>query len=378
MIDWELHENRGRFASLMADQLDDALFQENERLDAIVDDRQYCNVGPMHVRSGGQLDTVTIAYETWGDLNSDQSNAILVCHALSGDSHAIGWWDRMVGPGKAIDTEKYFVVGTNVLGGCQGSTGPASLASDGKPYGSRFPVIQVEDMVEAQYRLMQSLSIQQWAMVAGGSMGGMQAICWAAQHPNAVRKVWCTASSSAHSAMQIGFNEAGRQAILRDPQFQNGDYYDGEGPIQGLSVARMLGHLSFLSESSFAQKFGRKLQDKEQFSFDGSIEFAVESYLSYQGDKFTKRFDANSFIALTRAIDYYEIKSLESAQCEFLFTSFDSDWIYPSHQSAELHELAQRAGKTSRYVEISLPWGHDAFLLDGENQGKLVKEFLSD
>jgi homoserine O-acetyltransferase/O-succinyltransferase len=361
----------------MPDQIDDALFQENERLGVVLDQRQYCQVGSMDIRAGGHLESVTITYETWGTLNADQSNAVLICHALSGDSHAIGWWDRLVGAGKALDPEKYFIVGTNVLGGCQGSTGPASIAPDGKPYGSRFPTIQVEDMVEAQFRLMSHLGIKQWALVAGGSMGGMQAICWAVQHTEAVRRVWCTASAPAHSAMQIGFNEAGRQAIIRDPNFNGGDYYTGESPNNGLSVARMLGHLSFLSESSFAQKFGRNLQDKTQFSFDGSIEFAVESYLNYQGDKFTGRFDANSFIALTRAIDYFELTSFDKAKCDFLFTSFDSDWIYPTHQSIRLHEMAIAAGLKSSHTEISLPWGHDSFLLDGEIQGKLLKAFIS-
>lgn len=356
--------------------LDDALFQENERLTVQVDARQYCQIGALELKAGGRLPEVVIAYETWGDLNSDKSNAILVCHALSGDSHAVGWWDRIVGPGKAIDTDKYFVVGTNVLGGCQGSTGPSSLTEDGTPYGSRFPVIQVEDMVAAQMHLMEILDIDSWALVAGGSMGGMQAICWATQYPDSVRRVWCTASGRAHSAMQIGFNEAGRQAILRDPNFNDGDYYNSEPPNHGLAVARMLGHLTFLSESSFASKFGRHLQNKSEFSFDGSIEFAIESYLNYQGDKFTKRFDANSHIVLTRAIDYYELKSFAPAQCKFLFTSFTSDWIYPTHQSAELHRLALDSEKESSFVEIESPWGHDAFLLESEHQGRLVREFL--
>lgn len=357
--------------------LDDALFQENERLTAVSDDRKYCDVGAMDLKAGGHLPKVVIAYETWGELNSDKSNAILICHALSGDSHAIGWWDRLVGPGKAIDTNHYYVVGTNVLGGCQGSTGPGSLAEDGQPYGSRFPVIQVEDMVEAQCRLTEHLGIESWALVAGGSMGGMQAVCWATQHPSTVRKVWCTASCAAHSAMQIGFNESGRQAILRDPNFNGGDYYGGLSPNNGLSVARMIGHLTFLSEGSFASKFGRNLQDKENFAFDGSIEFAIESYLNYQGDKFTKRFDANSHIVLTRAIDYYQLKSFAPAECDFLFTSFNSDWIYPTHQSAELHKLALAAGKNSTFVEIDSPWGHDAFLLESDIQGRLVRDFLA-
>lgn len=361
----------------MSESIDDGLFQENERLTASTSDRLICSIGTLKIRAGGCLENVEIAYETWGSLNADQSNAVLICHALSGDSHAIGWWDRIVGPGKPIDTNRYFVVGTNVLGGSQGSTGPASLSPSGRPYGSKFPVIQIEDMVDAQHRVMKSLGIRSWALIAGGSMGGMQAISWAVQYPSAARKVWCTASAATHSAMQIGFNEAGRQAIQRDSGFKGGDYYGENGPINGLSVARMLGHLSFLSEASFSQKFGRKLQDKGQFSFDGSTEFAVESYLNYQGDKFTKRFDANSFITLTRAIDYFELRSFTNAECEFLFTSFDSDWIYPSHQSVTLQNMAELAGCMSSHVEISLPWGHDSFLLDGEHQGKLVRDFIS-
>ncbi|MFM9873515.1 MAG: homoserine O-acetyltransferase [Fimbriimonadaceae bacterium] len=362
----------------MPDHIDDALFQENERLASAADQRRYCNTGHLDFGAGGCLEESIIAYETWGELNEEKTNAILICHALSGDSHAVGWWDRIVGPGRAIDTTKYFVVGTNVLGGCQGSTGPASLGPNGVEFGSEFPVIEIQDMVVAQHRVMESLGIEKWALVAGGSMGGMQAISWAVQYPSAVQRVWCTASAAAHGAMQIGFNETGRQAIRRDPAFMGGDYYGGEGPVQGLAIARMLGHLSFLSEESFTHKFGRNLQDKTQFSFDGEIEFAVESYLNYQGDKFTKRFDANSFITLTRAIDYFDLKSLEKAQCAFLFTSFDSDWIYPTHQSATLHQMALDAGLKSRHVEISLPWGHDSFLLDGEEQGKLVQELLSD
>lgn len=352
------------------------LFQENERLATKEDSRQYCDIGSMTLKAGGQLLNVTVAYETWGNLDSTGTNAILVCHALSGDSHAIGWWDRLVGPGKGIDTDRYYVVGTNVLGGCRGSTGPSSLQEDGQPYGSRFPVIQVEDMVEAQFQLSQALGIQKWALVAGGSMGGMQAIQWSVQFPELVDRVWCTASCAAHSAMQIGFNEAGRQAVLRDPAFQGGDYYPNPGPVDGLAVARMIGHLTFLSESSFDSKFGRGLQGKESFAFDGGVEFAVESYLNYQGDKFTHRFDANSHLALTRAIDYYRLESFAGAQCHFLFTAFDSDWIYPSHQSAELHNLAVAAGCVSEFQEISCPWGHDAFLLEDVEQSRLVRLFL--
>ncbi|MBL8067211.1 MAG: homoserine O-acetyltransferase [Armatimonadetes bacterium] len=358
-------------------ETDNALFQENERQTPLGDGRRYFDAGDMQLKAGGFLPSVTVAYETWGELNPSRSNAVLICHALSGDSHAVGWWDRLVGPGRTIDTEKYFVVGTNVLGGCRGTTGPCSMAEDGKPYGSRFPTILVEDMVEAQKRLTEALGVGKWALVAGGSMGGMQAIQWSVQCPQMVDRVWCTASCAAHSAMQIGFNEAGRQAVLRDPAFLGGDYYPGPGPVNGLAVARMIGHLTFLSESSFASKFGRALQGKEAFSYNGGTEFAVESYLNYQGDKFNQRFDANSHLVLTRAIDYYRLESFSGAGARFLFTAFDSDWIYPSHQSRELHRLAQLAGCQSEFVEINCPWGHDAFLLEEVEQGRLVRGFLS-
>ncbi|QYK53845.1 MAG: homoserine O-acetyltransferase [Fimbriimonadaceae bacterium] len=362
--------------NLPEDSIDSALFQENERTSSVGQPKEVVSVGELHLRAGGYLPDVEVAYESWGTLNSDASNAILICHALSGDSHAIGWWDRLVGPGKAIDTEKYFVVCSNALGGCQGTTGPASSAEDGRPYGSRFPVVQVEDMVEIQARLADHLGIGRWLCVAGGSMGGMQALCWAVQYPNRVAGVWATASCAAHSAMQIGFNEVGRQAIQRDPEWKGGDYYDGPGPVNGLSVARMAGHLSYLSDQSFTMKFGRRLQDGDEFRFDNGIEFAIESYLNYQGDKFTNRFDANSYLLLTRAIDYFSLKSLESAKCKFLFTSFDSDWIYPSHQIEQLHAMAQEAGKQSEWHEIASPMGHDSFLLDDQRQAEIVKAWL--
>jgi len=362
--------------NLPEDSIDSALFQENERTSSAGEAKLVVSVGELKLGAGGYLPNVEVAYETWGELNSDSSNAILICHALSGDSHAIGWWDRLVGPGRAIDTDHYYVVCSNALGGCQGTTGPASLAEDGRPYGSRFPAVQVEDMIEVQARLADYLGVHRWQCVAGGSMGGMQALCWAVQYPERVAGVWATASCAAHSAMQIGFNEVGRQAIQRDPNWHGGDYYDGSGPLNGLSVARMAGHISYLSDQSFTMKFGRKLQDHDEFRFDGGIEFAVESYLNYQGDKFTHRFDANSYLVLTRAIDYFSVNSLASSQCKFLFTSFDSDWIYPSHQSEKLHQMAQDAGKRSEWVEIVSPLGHDSFLLDDQLQAKVLSDWL--
>lgn len=356
-------------------QIDPALFQENERTAPRADERRFAQLGALTCESGGYLPSVTVAYETWGRLSPERDNAVLACHALSGDSHAIGWWSRLIGPGQPIDTNRFFVIGTNALGGCQGTTGPSSLHEDGKPYGLRFPFITIGDMVEVQQRLVESLGITTLHAVAGGSMGGMQALEWTCRNPGRVKKAFITASCAAHNAMQIALNEVGRQAILRDPAWQEGVYCD-ESLQNGLSVARMIGHISFLSEASFEAKFGRRLQDKSQFSYSFAPEFQVESYLSYQGDKFTKRFDANSFLYLTRALDYYDRRGLEGSRSEYLFTSFTSDWLYPSHQSETLHALALGAGCKSSHHVIDLPYGHDAFLLDGELQGEALKRFL--
>jgi homoserine O-acetyltransferase len=357
--------------------IDPALFQENERTAPSRDSRLFALIGDLHCKAGGFLPDVQVAYETWGELNADRSNAILVCHALSGDSHAIGWWSSLIGHGKAIDTDHFFVIGINALGGCQGSTGPASAhPSDGRPYGSRFPAITVEDMVAAQVRLIDALGIEKLHAVAGGSMGGMQAIEWTVQAPGRVRKAFATASAASHSAMQIGFNEAARQAVMRDAKWRNGDYPPNDPPVNGLSVARMIGHLTFLSEQAFATKFSRRYQGKDSPDYTLDVEFEVESYLNYQGDKFTRRFDPNSLLVLTRAIDYYELADFEASETEYLFTSFTTDWIYPTHQSEKLYRMAHEAGCPASHHEIDLPYGHDAFLLDGEHQGRLLRDFL--
>jgi homoserine O-acetyltransferase len=355
-------------------EFDPALFQENDRTAPAADSRKIAAVGPLDCEAGGHIEDVEVAYETWGQLNSDASNAIVICHALSGDSHAIGWWDRIVGPGKAIDTDQYFVIGTNALGGCQGTSGPGTLDASGQRLGSRFPLVTMGDMVEVQKRLVSQLGIDRLHAVAGGSMGGMQALEWTKR--GSVAKCWMTASCRAHSAMQIGINEAGRQAILREPQWCGGDFAVGEGPADGLSVARMIGHISYLSEASFGNKFGRGLQDKDAFDYNLGIEFQVESYLSYQGDKFTKRFDAGSYMVLTRAIDYYDCADLAGSDSEYLFTSFTSDWLYPTHQSVELEQMAVDAGRRVLRAEIDLPFGHDSFLLDGDLQAGIASDFL--
>jgi homoserine O-acetyltransferase len=356
--------------------LDDDLFRENERTAPTLAEKNIASVGSMELKAGGRLPNVEIAYETWGTFTGD--NAVLCCHALSGDSHVVGWWDRLVGPGRAIDTDRYFVIGTNCLGGCQGSTGPSSLAEDGRPYGSRFPAVTVEDMVAAQARVLDHLGVPRLLCVAGGSMGGMQALEWSVQFPHRVRKVFATASSAAHSALQIGFNETARQAVMRDPKWRGGDYPPGDGPANGLAVARMIGHISFLSEQAFEGKFGRRLQGFESLPYHLGTEFQVESYLNYQGDKFTQRFDANSLLVLTKAIDYYDLRSFAGASAQYLFVSYTTDWLYPPHQAERAHQLALEAGCASRHVEIDLPFGHDAFLLDGEHQGTLLRAFLAD
>lgn len=359
---------------------DDRLFSENEQFERSLDARQYASVGALQCLRGGFLPEVTVAFETWGHLSMARDNVILVCHALSGDSNAAQWWSRIIGPGLAIDTDRYFVICTNAIGGCRGSTGPSSLSPEGTPYGSRFPVVTVEDMVEVQRRLINQLGITELAMVAGGSMGGMQALAWTLPAPEgspktSVRKAWLTASAHAHSAMQIAFNEVARQAIMSDPNWLGGDYYDKAPPDAGLKVARMLGHLTYLSDTAFEQKFGRSLQGT-QHALDREM-FAVESYLAHQGEKFTSRFDANSLISLTQAIDLFCPPSLEGSNSEYLFTSFTSDWIYPSYQSQRLHEMAEKANCQSQWVEIDLPYGHDAFLLDDQHQASLVRQFLS-
>jgi homoserine O-acetyltransferase len=357
-----------------SEEIDPAFFQENERTAPSVNLRRTFEAGPLQCDSGSKLDAVTLAYECWGDSTTAADRSILVCHALSGDSHAVGWWDRLVGPGKAIDTNHYHVISVNALGGCQGSTGPSSLAPDGRHYGSRFPVITLRDIVEPIWRLLRSLGIEQLAGVAGGSMGGMTALEVCRQGP--VKKAFVTAAARAHSAMQIGFNETARQAIMRDSKWLGGDYPLDDPPIQGLAVARMLGHLSYLSEESFDRKFGRRSQCGEQFRYTLSTEFAVESYLNYQGEKFTKRFDPNSLLILSKALDYYEFPGFHDLSTEWLFTSFSSDLLYPSHQSETMHQLAKSAGCASRHFEINLPFGHDAFLLDDQHQGAAVREFF--
>ena len=352
---------------------------------------------PMQLESGATLGPVTVAYETYGRLNEDRSNAILIVHALSGSGHAAGyhneedrkpgWWDECIGPGKAFDTDRFFVICSNVLGSCYGSTGPSSInpATD-EPYGLAFPVVTVSDMVEAQIKLIDHLRIEQLLCIAGGSMGGMQVLEWAAHHPHRVKAVIPLATTAQHSPMLIAFSEVGRQAIYADPNWNNGDYYGlGVKPDAGLAVARMVGHITYLSEESMQQKFGRKLQNIERYGYEFETEFEVESYLKYNGNSFTRRFDANSYLYITKAMDYFDLTlptgSLAAAfanstDVKFLVVSFTSDWLYPSYHSKRLVSALTAVGADVTYLDIKSSWGHDAFLLEVETMTKLIHSFL--
>ena len=339
---------------------------------------------------GVALGPVDVAYQTYGRLNKARSNAILVLHAFSGNAHAAGisaetgrpgWWDNMVGPGKAFDTRRYFVISSNVLGGCGGTTGPSSIEpSTGRPYGSRFPPITIADMVRLQKMLTEAMGIRRLLTVSGGSMGGMQALQWAASYPESVASVIPIASTHRHSAQQIAFNEVGRQAILADPDFNQGDYYDGHYPERGLAVARMVGHITYMSDESMRLKFGRR---RRKASGDSDM-FEVESYLRYRGVQFVSRFDANSYIVITRAMDTFDVtESRESLEdcfrpngTRFLVLSFTSDWLYPSYQSQEIVRALRSRNRDVAYVEIESNYGHDAFLLEAGEQTPLIRGFL--
>ena len=330
---------------------------------------------------GETLRDVTVAYEAWGTLDAAKRNTILILHAFSGDSHAgpeNGWWEKMIGPGKAFDTDKYYVLCSNVVGGCRGTTGPSSInRATGRPYGSAFPAVTIADMVRLQAMLMDQLGIQKLLAVTGGSMGGFQALEWAVRYPDRVEACIPIATTARHSAQQIAFNETGRQAIIADPNFHGGDYYDKSPPARGLAVARMVGHITYMSDESMRQKFGRRLRDQ--------IDFEVESYLRYRGHQFVGRFDANSYLVITKAMDYYDLTrgsgslaaALEPARSKFLVISFTSDWLYPSYQSLEIVNALRSRNHDVTYVELSSNYGHDAFLVDVGEQGPVVADFLA-
>ena len=334
-----------------------------------------------------------MAYETYGCLNEQKSNAILILHALSGDAHAArlseqdptpGWWESMIGPGKGLDTNKYFVICSNVLGGCKGSTGPSSAnLKTGKPYGTDFPIVTIGDMVNAQRRLIDHLGIDRLLSVIGGSMGGMQVLQWMISYPSRIRSAIPIATTLKHTPQQIAFNEVGRQAVMADPNWRSGHYYGKAVPAKGLAVARMIGHITYMSDASMAEKFGRRVKsDKSPHKF--AAEFEVEGYLSYRGDNFVKRFDANSYLYITKAIDYFNLLNghslsdiFKGLKAKVLVIAFKSDWLYPTYQSQEIVKASKLAGVDASFCEINSTYGHDAFLLEVEEETHLLKHFLN-
>jgi len=362
----------------------------------IVAPHDFVHAQPFVFKSGQTLPGFTLRYETYGTLNATRDNAILVCHALSGDHHCAGvhspedrkpgWWDNLIGPGKAVDTTRFFVVCANVLGGCQGSTGPSSInPATERPYGVAFPFVTILDMVRAQKLLLDHLGVSELHGVIGGSMGGMQALLFGIEYPLFTKRVLAMATTSREGAQAIAFNEVGRQAIMQDPDWNRGDYAKGGGPRVGLAIARMMAHITYVSDASMDRKFGRRKKAEaagDAYSFD--VQFEVESYLRHQGLSFINRFDANSYLYITRALDHFDLPhaygSLEAAfapvQAETLVVGFTSDWLFPPEQNRAIAHALLRAGKRASYAELSTDLGHDSFLLESEELYQLVRAFL--
>lgn len=346
----------------------------------------------LKLESGEKLGPVTVAYEAYGELNKEKSNAVLITHAFSGDAHVAGyhkgedkpgWWDSMVGPGRAFDTEKYYVICSNVLGGCSGTTGPSSINPEtGKPYGLDFPLISINDMVKVQEKLIEHFNIEKLLTVVGGSMGGMQALSWLINYPDKIKSAIIIASAIKHSPQQIAFDEVGRVAIISDPAWNDGDYYGKETPANGLALARMVGHITYMSDKSMMEKFGRRIRNvKGSHKFNTGFE--IENYLHYRGSNFVKRFDANSYLYITKAIDCYDAsggknlsESLYGIKAKVMVLAFKSDWLYPTYQSREIVKSCKVAGIDTTFCEIDSTYGHDAFLLEIEEETQLIKHFL--
>jgi homoserine O-acetyltransferase len=351
---------------------------------------------PLALKSGARLVDYTLAYETYGQLNAERSNAVLVCHALNASHHVAGvdaqsgqtgWWDNLVGPGKPLDTDRFFVIGVNNPGSCFGSTGPMHInPATGKPYGADFPVITVEDWVDAQARLLDALGIQQLAAVLGGSLGGMQALDWTLRYPDRVRHCIAVATAPNLSAQNIAFNEVARRAIVTDPEFHGGHYYEhGTIPRRGLRVARMIGHITYLSDDVMGEKFGRQMRAAELGYSTQDIEFQIESYLRHQGDKFSEYFDANTYLLITRALDYFDpalahggdlARAFASATAKFLLVSFTTDWRFAPARSREIVQALVRNRRDVSYAEIDAPHGHDAFLLDDPRYHAVMRAYF--
>jgi len=351
---------------------------------------------PLTLKSGAVLSAYDLVYETYGTLNADKSNAVLICHALSGTHHVAGkyseddkypgWWDNMIGPGKPLDTNRFFVIGLNNLGGCSGSTGPKTVnPATGKPWGSAFPIVTVDDWVASQARLADHLGIHAFAAIIGGSLGGMQALQWTLTYPDRVKNGLVIAAAPNLTAQNMAFNEVARQAIITDPEFHDGDYYQhGVVPRRGLRIARMLGHITYLSDDAMGAKFGRKMKhDEIQYSFD--VEFEMESYLRYQGDKFAESFDANTYLRMTRALDYFDpaveyngdlSAALAKATADFLVVSFTSDWRFSPGRSREIVKALLDNELTVSYAELTAAHGHDAFLMPDPHYHAVVRAYL--
>ncbi len=350
----------------------------------------------LELECGRRLGPIEVAYETYGRLNDTRSNAVLICHALSGDAHVAGyhsesdrrpgWWDIMVGPGKGIDTSKYFVICSNVLGGCKGTTGPSSINPEtGRPWGLDFPVITIEDMVKVQKRLVENLGIDRLLAAIGGSMGGMQVLEWTVRYPDSIVAAIPTATTARLNAQSIAFDAVGRNAILADPSFENGQYREGAGPNRGLAIARMVGHITYLSEQGMHERFGRELRRADKYSYDFGDEFSVETYLNHKGRAFVERFDANSYLYITKAMDYYDLgarygslhEAFENVRAKFLVMSFSSDWLFTPQQSRQIVDALLSNGKQVSYSEVNSTFGHDTFLLEPAILGRLVGGFLA-
>ena len=362
----------------------------------IVAPRDFVYARPFTFKSGQTLSGFTLRYETYGTLNATRDNAILICHALSGDHHCAGlhtpedrkpgWWNNLIGPGKAVDTSRFFVICANVLGGCQGSTGPSSTnPATERPYGLAFPFVTILDMVRAQKLLLDHLGVDELHAVIGGSMGGMQALLFSIEFPVYTRRVLAMATTAREGAQAIAFNEVGRQAIMQDPEWNQGDYAKGSGPRVGLAIARMMAHITYVSDASMDRKFGRRRKGNgggDSYNFD--VQFEVEGYLRHQGQSFINRFDANSYLYITRALDHFDLPhaygSLEAAfapvQAETLVVGFTSDWLFPPEQNRAIALALLRAGKRASYAELSTDLGHDSFLLESEELYTLVRGFL--
>jgi homoserine O-acetyltransferase len=351
---------------------------------------------PLGLRCGKTLGPIDVAYETYGELSPEQDNAILICHALSGNAHVAGfnspddrkpgWWDIMVGPGKPIDTNRYFVICSNFLGGCSGTTGPSDTdPATGKPYGLSFPIVTIEDTVNVQKLLLDKLGIKRLLAVVGGSMGGMQVLQWAISYPDRIDAALCIASTTRLNAQSIAFDAVGRNAILNDSNFNGGQYHGCEAPNRGLAIARMIGHITYLSEESMRSKFGRQLRTAQEYKYDFNSEFSVETYLDYQGQTFIERFDANSYLYITKAMDYFDLTreygslrlAFVNTHCRYLIASFSSDWLFTPAQSEEIVEALGAEGKNVTYCNIASSYGHDAFLLEAERLGALIGGFLN-